>query len=196
MEYSREVVFLNLDNKAWEILFAQYYPMAYRSAVVIVRDKQMALDVVQESFLKAFCKIDQLQDIEKFKAWLGTIVTNTALDMLRKSGKSVSWEEMDWQSEEKHFWNDGKIEASPELLLEKVELRQELLELIDSLNYRQKQMILLKYYWEMTELEIAELLQCKHGTVKSTLFRARNKLAKMLNDEDDQGGVACYAKTP
>jgi len=187
---------LNLDNKAWEILFAQYYPMAYRSAVVIVRNKQMALDVVQEAFLKAYCKIDQLQDIEKFRSWLGTIVTNTALDMLRKSGKSVSWEEMDWQSEESQVWNDSKIDASPESLFEKVELRQELLQLIDSLNYRQKQMILLKYYWEMTELEIADLLQCKHGTVKSTLFRARNKLAKMLNGEDDQEGVAYYAKTP
>lgn len=187
---------MDLDNKAWEILFAQYYPMAYRSAVVIVRNKQMALDVVQDAFLKAYCKIEQLQDIEKFKYWLGTIVTNTALDMIRKSGKCVSWEEMDWQSEESHIWNDNKIGASPEILLEKIQLRQELLELINSLNYRQKQMILLKYYWEMTELEIAELLQCKHGTVKSTLYRARNKLAQMLNEDDDQEGVADYAKTP
>lgn len=187
---------MNLDNKAWEILFAQYFPMAYRSAVVIVHDKQIALDVVQEAFLKAYCKIEQLQDIEKFKPWLATIVTNTALDMIRKSGKSVSWEEMDWQGEESRIWNDNETWNNPERLMEKIQLRQELLELIDSLNYRQKQMILLKYYWEMTEIEIANLLHCKQGTVKSTLFRARNKLAEMLKEDDNQKGVARSAAKP
>lgn len=186
---------MSLDNKAWEILFREHYPMAYRSAVVIVRNNQMALDVVQEAFLKAYLKIDQLKEKDKFRSWLGTIVTNTALDMLRKSEKSVPWEEMDWQSDGDGVWSEGKTNASPETLLEKVVLQQELLQLIDCLNYRQKQMILLKYYWEMTELEIAEILQCKHGTVKSTLYRARNKLAQMLREEDNQEEVACCAKS-
>ena len=116
--------------------------------------------------------------------------------MIRKSGKSVSWEEMDWQGEESRSWNDNETWNNPERLMEKIQLRQELLELIDSLNYRQKQMILLKYYWEMTEIEIANLLHCKQGTVKSTLFRARNKLAEMLKEDDNQKGVARSAAKP
>lgn len=139
-------------------------------AFVYVKNKDDALDVVQEVAYQSFKKIDTLRKPEYFKTWLMKITMNCATNVIRKNKKVVflkpEFEEI--------------IGTEDEDILFSISLQ----ELIDGLEEDEKSIVLLKFYHNHTFKEISEILDIPLGTAKSILYRALDKLRKHFKEGD------------
>ncbi|MEW4285999.1 sigma-70 family RNA polymerase sigma factor [Priestia koreensis] len=156
------------NDKAFLKLFQQYEEDIYRTAYVYVKNKDDALDIVQEVAYQSFKKIDTLQKPEYFKTWLMKITINCAINVIKKNQKVI------------------QLKPEFEVLItseeEDLSLSLSLQELMNTLQEEEKSVILLKFYHDHTLKEISELLQIPLGTAKSTLYRALNKLRKNFKE--------------
>lgn len=156
------------NDKAFLKLFQQYEEDIYRTAYVYVKNKDDALDIVQEVGYQSFKKIDTLQKPEYFKTWLMKITINCAINVIKKNQKVI------------------QLKPEFEVLItseeEDLSLSLSLQELMNTLQEEEKSVILLKFYHDHTLKEISELLQIPLGMAKSTLYRALNKLRKNFKE--------------
>ncbi len=161
------------DDKAYLMLFQQYETDIYRMAYVYVKNKEDALDLVQEVAYQSFKKISTLKKTEYFKTWLMKITINCALNLINKNKKVIP------------------LKSNFEVLIgsedEDIALTVSLHELIDTLKEDEKSVILLKYYDDRTLKEISEILDIPLGTVKSVLYRALGKLRQNLKEVGNYG---------
>lgn len=167
-----------------KIIFEMHYERVYHAAYFVIQDKYLAQDVTQETFLKAFQKIDTLQDGNKLGAWLGTIATRTAIDLLRKIKRRNDILIEDVYIDEDHFDEEmTSIEDKIEFqFLEKV--IQKKIQVLEPPGYRE--VLILKYEYELQDKEIAEALGISVSAAKSRLHRARKKLQVLLGDQLDE----------
>ena len=166
----------NKDESALIELMKLYGDYLTRTAYLLVKDSQLAEELVQDTFVIAFQKIFQLEEESKLKSWLTSIVMNLARSHMRKwSFKNISLTLDSISFTLKNAeWNEPE-----NLLLEglnNITLHKE----IQNLSYKYKEIIVLFYYNELKTSEIAELLNMKENTVKSLLKRGRNKLKENL----------------
>ena len=154
-------------------LFQQYEQDIYRMAYVYVKNKDDALDVVQETAYRSYLKFATLQDIHLFKTWIIRITMNCAVDLLRKNKKVV------------HLQTDIIEGISKEQ--EDIPLTLTLQDLLNILNEDEKTIVLLKFYQEYTFQEISDFLHTPLSTVKSVLYRALQKLRKETRRVDLYG---------
>lgn len=133
-------------------------------AYVYVKNKEDALDIVQEVAYRSFKKIDTLKKPEYFKTWLIKISISCAIDCLRKNNKVV-------QLRPEH---EELIDPYVEIIPLSLSLDQ----LLDELNEDEKSIVILKFYEDYSFKEIAEMLNIPLGTSKSILYRALDKLRK------------------
>lgn len=145
-------------------LFQEYEEDIYRTAYVYVKNKDDALDVVQEVAYRSFKKIDTLMNPEYFKTWLIKITINCAIDLVRNDKKVVLL-----KPEYEEFIGSEDEDISLSLSLQ---------ELIDTLQEEEKSAVLLRFYHNHTFKEVAEFLNMPLGTAKSILYRALKKLRK------------------
>lgn len=142
-------------------------------AYVYVKNKEDALDVVQEVAYQSFKKINTLKKPEYFKTWLIKITMNCATNVIRKNKKVVylkpEYEEL--------------IGAENE----DIPLSISLQDLIEALEEDEKSIVLLRFYHNHTFKEISELLEIPLGTAKSVLYRALEKLRKQFKEGDIYG---------
>lgn len=176
-EKIKELVLQN-DNEARRALFEAFYKRTYAITFNILRRRENAEDITQDAFIKAFQSLHQLHDKEKFGAWLAVIASNLARNFLKREKKIFLTDEL---PEIKSNPGTGDPEEEAIRGLEKNRVR----EAIRELPPEQYQVIVLQYYYDLKVDEIASMLGIRSGTVKSRLFRARNKLASTL--ELDQG---------
>lgn len=157
----------------YKILFETSMAKVYRVAYYILRNEHDTKDIVQEAFVMGYNKMDSLRDPSKFESWICTIASNLAKTKYRKNKKEVLMD------------NYGKIISlikvaeTFELLediLEKKELKENILKQINHLNSHYKEVIVLYYYVELSYEEIAIALNISQGTVKSRMFRAKKIL--------------------
>lgn len=144
----------------FECLFKQYKGDIYRVAYTYVNNESDALDIVQETAYQAYISKDKLKDKKKFKSWVLKITVNKAKDLLRKN-KSTMLED--------------------ELVLEKLESKNIeninlFMDNLKSLSLDEKNIIVLKIYFEYTFEIIAQDLNLAVSTVKSKYYRALKKL--------------------
>lgn len=168
---------LKKDDESERILFEMFYNKVYKTAYLFTKDHYLAQDVVQETFEKAFKQLHRLKNPENAGAWLGSIATNTAIDLMRKKKR---WN--DSPTEDVYIESElSKVETnSIDMEIERVFLIKSIRTHISNLKEEYKQVIVLRYLYEMKENEIAEALGIKTGTVKSRLHRAKLKLKEML----------------
>ncbi|MDG5790163.1 RNA polymerase sigma factor [Evansella sp. AB-P1] len=152
-----------------------YYKKVYNTAYFITKDPQLSQDIMQDSFIKAFDKIDSLKDKEKLESWLISITTRTTIDALRKNKlrNHISIEEY-------NATNPGNSYNSVEYEVESIFLKKELREHLDGLPYDYRVVVLLRYIHEFKIHEISETLSIGEGTVKTRLHRAKKKLKEKL----------------
>lgn len=168
------------EGKAFELLVARYTRFAGAVAMGVVGDYHVALDVVQESFVKVLRGLDRLDDPARFKPWLRNVVRSTALDALRRrrvagrGGEALPGDEED---------GAGPLPAPgprPEELLARAELREQVRDEIGALPESQREVVMLKYLDGMSYDEIADATGLTVATIESRLFRARTTLRKRL----------------
>lgn len=164
------------DSKAQMQLYNQYYKAMYAVALNLVKDVQLAEDLMQEAFLKAFERISSFKGEVSFGAWLKKIVINKCLDHLKK--KKVIFEEIDTIRLPDVSENDESL-AERERTVE--EIKNEIGQLPD--GYRTiLTLFLLEGY---DHAEIAEILGITSSTSRSQYTRAKALLVKRLNKKDE-----------
>lgn len=165
------------DVEALGYLVQAHWPRALRAAYLVTGDRAMAEDVVQEAFLRAYRRIDRFDGSRPFAPWLGRIVARTALDVVRSlSGHDLS------------LSDDAGVllgtlpdpSPTPDVALDQSELRREVWDALARLSARQRVAIVMRYYLDLSEEEMAIRLAVPPGTVKSRLHAARDRLKLVL----------------
>ncbi len=186
------------EEAGYQFLYESTYRDKYYIALKYMKNEDDALDVLQDAYMKAFDKLDTLYEAEKFPAWLGMIVANTAKNALAKK-KPVLFSEMGTENEDgdafEYQIEDENIGNQPELSYTKEETRELVQQLIDSLSEEQRLCILMFHIEEMSIREIAEILDCSENTVKSRLNYGRKNL-KTKAEELEKQGYKLYGIAP
>ena len=137
-------------------------------AYTYVKDKQVALDILQETSFKAWLNIHTLKDEEKFKPWITKILVNTALNYIKKESKVIYMED-----ENSIIYSEKSIS---------IEEKLDLYDAIDLLKPKYKTVIILKYFDDMKIEDISYVLNIPENTVKSHLKRAKESLSSILKE--------------
>ena len=152
------------DREAFAELFASVERDIYRTAYLYVKNRDDALDIVQETAYRCFKNVDTLREKDYFKTWAVRVTINCALDYLRKSGRLVPLDDI---GEFKESGIDAEQAAIARITLE---------DLLDRLDENEKSAVILKYQYGYTFAEIADIMNVPLGTAKSVLYRAISKL--------------------
>ena len=177
------------DRDARRALFEQYREGAYRTALRITRRDADALDVVQDSFIRAFERLGEFNFEAGFGTWLTRIVSNRALDLLRARKVRLAASLDGAKDDDRGLDVPGSVENAPSQRLEQAELGARLRRAVDRLPADQRAVFSLYATGEMTYGQIAELLGIPIGTVMSRLYHARRRLHEMLPDLAPVGGA-------
>lgn len=190
MTYEQAVELAKRNEEAgYQFLYESTYRDKYYIALKYMKNEDDALDVLQDAYMKAFGKLETLYEAEKFPAWLGMIVANTAKNALAKK-KPVLFSEMGTENEDgdafEYQIEDENIGNQPELSYTKEETRELVQQLIDSLSEEQRLCILMFHIEDMSIREIAEALDCSENTVKSRLNYGRKNLKTKAEELEKQ----------
>jgi RNA polymerase sigma-70 factor (ECF subfamily) len=163
------------DKSEFERLLGGRIQVLYNIAYSYFKNQQVASDALQDSVLLAFKSIDRLKDKEKFDAWITTILVNRCREILRKN-KKASYEELSDNvlSLDNALWKGNESDYS------KVDTKLDVLNLLNKLNEKYREVIRLKYIGDYTLQEIATILDIPLGTVKSRLSTGIEKLRELM----------------
>ncbi|RME47675.1 MAG: sigma-70 family RNA polymerase sigma factor [Chloroflexi bacterium] len=162
------------DIEAFEALYEQYKGSVYRTVLAITHDRGAAEEILQESFLRAFQHIDSVREGAPISPWIHRIAINLSYTWVARRSRLLTSLE---QVVDRLTASPG---SSPERAVEQDELQQVVREAIDQLEFRQRATIVLFYLEGFSLAEIAEIMDCPVGTVKSRLHYAREKLREAL----------------
>ena len=161
-----------VHREAFNELMKRYQEPVYRIAYGFGKNRENALDLTQEIFMKAYHKIDRLDDSDRFLPWLRTLAHHEGINWTRKHKKHAMIEDFD---ETIH----GDIRPQDEDLA--MTHRRELVQCLFRLNTRYRLAVVLRYFENMSIREIAVTMQCSEAMVKNLLFRSLSKLRSALN---------------
>jgi RNA polymerase sigma factor (sigma-70 family) len=173
------IKYRNGDGKAFEAIYNMTNQAAYFTALKIVKNEDDAQDVLQDSYVKVLDKLSTLDKPESFMSWFNMLVANTAKNYLAKNNPVL------FADEETEMYVLESIPEENEVYVpgnsvEKDELCDDVMSLIDSLSDDKRTAVVLYYYDEMTTKQIAESLGINENTVKSRLVQAKKDLAASI----------------
>jgi len=159
------------NKSALNQLFVDNYKILYGYMIKLTGDEEISKDLVQETLLKAVINIEKFTPKAKFSTWLITIATNLYRDYLRKNKRVISLEEI----------AEPSISETEEKALKLME-QQEVMKIIKELPYEKRKVFILKHYYNYKYEEIAEMMKCPVGTVRSRLHNTIKELLKILKE--------------
>ena len=173
----------NGNKKAFDKLYKLTSNDVWFTCVSLLKDEENAKDIMQETYITAFLKLDTLKDEEKFCGWLTAIATNKCKNKLK--GK------VEYQIDDEVLITEAETDELmlPEEYITKAEKRKVLLQIMeDTLSFNQYQTVLMFYFDEMSISEIAQGLEISEGTVKSRLNSSRAKMKTAIEDYEKKSG--------
>ena len=173
----------NGNKKAFDKLYKLTSNDVWFTCVSLLKDEENAKDIMQETYITAFLKLDTLKDEEKFCGWLTAIATNKSKNKLK--GK------VEYQIDDEILIAETETDELmlPEEYINKAEKRKVLLQIIeDTLSFNQYQVVLMFYFNELSIAEIAQALEISEGTVKSRLNSSRAKMKTAIEDYEKRSG--------
>jgi RNA polymerase sigma-70 factor (ECF subfamily) len=166
------------DRDALDPLMERHHRRLYRIALGYLRDPDLAKDVVQETFVKAFQNASRWDTRAEVAPWLARIAVNQSIDQYRRVRRRRTAEEPLAEGDHSETLTVG--DASPDALVRGREIGERIQTALAVLPERQRAVFVLRHCEEMTLEEIAESLQMNLGTVKSALHRAVRRLRETL----------------
>ena len=173
----------NGNKKAFDKLYELTSNDVWFTCVSLLKDEENAKDIMQETYITAFLKLDTLKNEEKFCGWLTAIATNKSKNKLK--GK------VEYQIDDEVLIAETETDELmlPEEYINKAEKRKVLLQIIeDTLSFNQYQVVLMFYFNELSIAEIAQALEISEGTVKSRLNSSRAKMKTAIEDYENKSG--------
>ena len=173
----------NKRKKHFEEQISVVYKELYKFIYSIIKNQNLAEDILQQTLLKAYEKFDTIQDIEKFKSWIFTIGKNESLSWIRKYNREIPSEDAYLEL------LGGSSEDIPAELLIKREIKEQVKESIKMLNAVDQEIIYLRYYYDLSLNEISLILNLNVNTVKTKHKRAKEKIHNHLICGDESFGI-------
>lgn len=171
----------NGDVLAFEELIYRYDKMVLHIALKYTGNSDNAKDIYQDVFIKAFKGLSNFQFKSEFSTWLFRIATNTCITFKRKYNKTKHFSLND--DEDLNFLSSiPDDESLPDKLVVNSEHGEKIDAALNNLSPNQKMSFLLKHYEGYKIREIAEMMNCKEGTIKKYLFEAVRKLKLQLEN--------------
>ena len=169
------------DSAAFDELVGHYATKAYQTALGLLGNHLDAEEVVQDAFVKVHKNLEKFRGDSSFSTWLYRIVTNLSRNRYhwnrrRGAGVNVSISDRGQYNNELSDMEISDDRLEPDLLLERMELETTLLDALKTLPEKLREVIVLRHMEEISYQEMADLLGCELGTVKSRLARARKAL--------------------
>ena len=171
------------NKKSFDKLYELTSNDVWFTCVSLLKDEDNAKDIMQETYITAFLKLDTLKDEEKFCGWLTAIATNKCKNKLK--GK------VEYQIDDEVLITEAETDELmlPEEYITKTEKRKVLLQIMeDTLSFNQYQVVLMFYFNELSIAEIAQALEISEGTVKSRLNSSRAKMKTAIEDYEKKSG--------
>lgn len=161
------------DNKAFRSLINPYFKQAHQTAFLLVHDRNIAEDAVQEALIQVHTSLKRYKPHKgSFKTWFTRIVINCALKIHRKHRPAIELQDNQIQDTMSSIERNYLVCEESRLIINYVK----------QLKTKFQAVIVLFYFQEMTVREIAETLGIREGTVKSRLFKSRELLKNMLGN--------------
>jgi RNA polymerase sigma factor (sigma-70 family) len=184
-------------EEGYRYLYDATYQSKFYLALQYMKNEDAAQDVAQDAYIKAFARLDTLEQPEAFSSWLGRIVANTAKNELVKKNP-VLFSEMENEDLDEDFENliaDEQVSSQPELSYTRQETQALVREMIDSLSDEQRICILMFHIEGDSIKDIAAALGCSENTVKSRLNYGRKNL-KLKAEELQKKGYKLFGLAP
>lgn len=176
------------DNQAFDELVLLYQNKVYALAFRYMGNEDDAYDMAQEAFIKAYRSLRSFKGESSFSTWIYRIATNVCLDEIRRRKRRVtplSLDEplatLDGEEVEREIADES---LSADRVYEQKEFTETVQMLLDEMKPEHKTAIVLRDMMELSYEEIASVLNCSIGTVKSRINRARIIFQKKLNDRE------------
>lgn len=162
-------------------LLSFYENKVYCIIVRILKSEHDANDCAQDALIKIFNSLNKFKGESSFSTWVYRITINTVNDYLRSQGrrKSISLEK---QEQDGASLKDTSLFSAPDEMLDTVQVKSSIMAAINSLNEEQRTAVILCDIEGFSYEEIAQMLYISIGTVKSRIFRGREKLRSLLRD--------------
>lgn len=179
------------DNSAFEALMEKHMGIIYNIALRMTANQDDAEDMTQEIMIKIFRSLGSFKGNSKFSTWIYRVAVNTCLDELKKK-KNKKHLSLDAEISGDDGENQIEIKddsPSPEKLAEQNELRDLVAAAVKLLSDEHRAVIVLRDIRGMSYSEIAGILGCSDGTVKSRISRARAQLKMILEKEYNFNGT-------
>ena len=167
------------DKKAYEVLVLQYQDRLVFSVYKFLKDYELAQDIAQEAFVKAFKNIEKFRGDSSFYTWIYRIAINTAKNLL--SSKARSSEVYDDEIMELKLSESAVTTENPENILEAEDLRSKMMDAIQSLPDDIRTTLSLREFDGLSYEEIAKVQNCPIGTVRSRIHKGREILDKTFS---------------
>ncbi len=170
------------EKKAFDLLVVKYQRKLIRLLSRFIRDPSEVEDVAQEAFIKAYRALSTFRGDSAFYTWLYRIGINTAKNYLVASGRRAPTSTEFDNEEAEQFESGGLLQElnTPESELMSKQIAQTVDEAMDSLPEELKVAITLREIEGLSYEEIAAIMNCPIGTVRSRIFRARDAIAQKL----------------
>jgi RNA polymerase sigma-70 factor (sigma-E family) len=155
-------------------LYERHAPAAVRLAYLLTGDRALAEDLVQEAFVKLVGRFADLRDPGAFEAYLRRTVVNLARMHSRRLRRERAY-------------LDRELQLPPVASTQPdVATHQDMREALLALPERQRAAVVLRFYEDLSELQIADVLKCRPGTVKSLLARGKQGLRRQMRGDSDE----------
>lgn len=183
------------DFSGYDKIYKLSEKYIYKIINDIVKNHHTTEDLMQEAYIQIYNKIGTLQEAKAFYVWAGRIATNLTLRYIQKNSKEVL-ATPDEEGDTDFIFEkatDDKEKFIPESVLVDREKQRLLADIIDKLSAEQKFCVQYFYYEEMSVNEIAEVMGCSTGTVKSRLNYARKSIKEAVVELDEKHGTRLYS---
>lgn len=173
------------NRNAFDFLIRKYQRRLFGVIYNMTSNKEDTADILQDVFVKAFRSLDGFKGVSQFYTWLYRIAVNTTLNFLNKRKQKNAMSLEAWNTEDNKIpdflLNDPKEEKGDKATLLK-ELQEKLNEALQKLSTTHRTVVVLFEIDGMSHSEIAEILHCSEGTVRSRLHYAKEQLKQLLSD--------------
>ena len=167
------------DRRAFDELYERYKTMLFRSACLLLGNTQDAEDVLQETFLSAYMHIGELKDDSLFKPWIFRILMRQVYRCGKKKSREFPDEDVLKHADAASIREQGETDPAARVV-NQMEIKSHL----NRLPLKQRQALVLYYYNELSIKEMAMILQCREGTVKSRLHTAKKAMRQAMREDE------------
>lgn len=175
------------DQQAFAQLVERYQRKAFAVALGLVKDREEAMDVAQEAFVKVYKYLDHFKGDSSFYTWLYRITVNICIDRRRRKGadpgEQVEFDEAVRQESEGELGVLGtRLGSNPQKAAMRAELAEKIQEALEQIPEKHRAILLLREVDGMSYEDLAKTLKIRKGTVMSRLFHARKKMQSLLKE--------------